>query len=199
MSDWQADTAREEFVALRATIRDRSALRVVIFLLAVAAWGIALGNQTTLIPLPIASLVPLLLLAAGVEAVASLHVGVERIGRYVQARFESDPAPHGIGPAWERTMMDWGQRFPRTGTDPLFSVIFLLAVLLNYIPVYLAVGVWTTPAGLVAVLHGFAIWRILYVRAWARRQRGADLARFRELLAPRPAERGRDSAGNPKF
>ena len=182
MSDSQADTAREEFAALRATIRERGTLRVGIFLASLAAWAIADVATAALITLPIASLVPLLLLAAGAEAVASLHLGVERIGRYVQARFESTPAPNEAGPAWERTMMAWGQRFPRTGTDPLFSVVFLLAVLLNYVPVALTAVAPEMVA--LALPHGFAVWRILHLRAWARRQRAEDLARFQELIAP---------------
>jgi hypothetical protein len=42
------------------------------------------------VTLPVASLIPLVVLAGGFEAIASLHLGVERIGRYVQVRFEGD-------------------------------------------------------------------------------------------------------------
>lgn len=76
--------------------------------------------------------------------------------------------------------MAWGARFPGTGTDPLFGIVFLLAALLNYLPVVLT-GI---PLEMVvyAAVHALFIWRVLHVRRWAARQRSEDLARFRQLL-----------------
>lgn len=178
MSDWERELAQEEFASLRATIRERGSLRVTLFLVTIIAWGAGVVATAAVLALPIASLLPLLVLAAGLEAVAALHIGVERIGRYLDARFDAS----GAGTAWEATAMAWGQRFPRTGTDPLFAVVFVLAVLLNYVPVALTAVLPELVA--LALPHGFLVWRITHLRAWARRQRAEDLARFRELLGP---------------
>ena len=42
----------------------------------------------TLQPVPLATLVPLLVLAAAFECVFALHVGIERVGRYLQVFYE---------------------------------------------------------------------------------------------------------------
>jgi hypothetical protein len=181
MSDLQWELAREEFASLRATIRQRGSLRVTLFLATIIAWGMAVAASATTATIPappIATLLPLLVLSAGLEAVAALHFGAERIGRYLEARFEA-AAP---GPAWEATTTAWGQRFPGTGTDPLFAVVFLLAVLLNAVPLALDAAIRPMLAAAQLLPHGLLLWRILHLRAWARRQRIEDLARFRELL-----------------
>src|SRR5581483_8305308 len=119
----------EEYTALRATIRERGSLRVTLFLATLFAWGGATIATAALAALPVAALLPLLLLAAGFEGVLSLHTGVERIGRYLQVFYEADAAC-----AWERTAMAYGKQFPG-GPDPLFSAHFALAAALNFVPV----------------------------------------------------------------
>src|SRR5919206_3462698 len=107
-----------------------------------ALWaGVAIAT-TASVALPIAALVPLLVLAAGFEAIYALHVNVERIGRYVQVFHEPDGG-------WEHVAMAFGQRFPGKGPDALFSGIFLIAAALNYLPVALG---GTTPELVVAGL-----------------------------------------------
>ena len=81
---------QDEYNALRATIRERGTARVCIFVAGVAAWTAATIATTALASSPVASLLPLLLLACVFETVFALHVGVERIGRYVQV------APPGV-------------------------------------------------------------------------------------------------------
>jgi hypothetical protein len=192
MSDSAGDFAREEYRALRATIRQRGNLRVVLFVATLVAWGAMVVALTATIELPLASLLPLLVLVAGFEAVASLHIGVERIGRYIQVRFERDSAPAesaaaGAGPAtqpeapaWERTAMAFGRHFPGTGTDPLFTVVFVLAAVLNFAPVILT-GAPPELAWIGAV-HAVFVIRLFRVRNFAARQRGEDLVRFQKLL-----------------
>jgi hypothetical protein len=183
MSDSAQDLAAEEFRALRATIRERGSLRAVLFLATFGLWAALLVATVSVVALPAASLVPLLVLAAGFETVAALHIGVERIGRYLQVRYEADTATDAAGPrngpSWERTAMAWGQRFPGTGTDPLFGALFLIATVANYA----AAAIGALPAELVAlaVFHGLFVLRIFRVRAWAGRQRGEDLERFRTV------------------
>lgn len=188
MSDSTRELAREEFVALRATIRERGNLRLVLFVATLGIWGALLVATVAVIGLPVASLIPLLTLAGGFEAVATLHIGVERIGRYIQVKHEADAAARQSGgPAWEQTAMAWGLRFPASGIDPLFATIFLSATALNYASV-----AWTAVAAeLVAlgVLHALFIARIVRVRAWAARQRTEDLDRFRGLISAEPPNR----------
>jgi len=164
----------EEYAALRATIRERGSLRVTLFLATLFAWGGATIATAALAALPVAALLPLLLLAAGFEGVLSLHTGVERIGRYLQVFYEADAAC-----AWERTAMAYGKQFPG-GPDPLFSAHFALAAALNFVPVLLAdpVRVEWSVVGLMHVLFGI---RIVAARRSAGRQRAMDLERFERL------------------
>ena len=83
-----------------------------------------------------ATLLPLLLLAAGFEVVFGLHTAVERIGRYLQVFYEEDD-PSRLERSWERTAMAYGRTYPG-GSDPLFVAYFFLATLLNFVPVILA-------------------------------------------------------------
>ena len=83
--------------------------------------------------LPIASLFSLAILVAGFEAIHALHVGVERIGRYVQVYYESSEN----GPQWETTAMAIGPALPGGGVDPLFTVVFASAAIVNVIPALL--------------------------------------------------------------
>jgi hypothetical protein len=133
----------------------------------------------------IAALLPLVVLAGGFEAVASLHLGVERIGRYIQVRYEGEiPGAARTPLTWEQAAMAWGRRFPGTGTDPLFGVIFYLATALNFVPVALT-GVAPELAAL-ALAHLLFATRVWRVRALAAQQRVEDLARYQELLIVEP-------------
>lgn len=166
-----------EFAALRATIRERGTRRVTLAAVVFIAWAaLAIGVQTWW-ALPLATLFPLLVLAAGFEAVFALHVGVERIGRYLQIEYETGPG----APAWEHTAMRFGRvPAPASGrVDPLFSVIFLLAVALNFAPVVLMAAGHPGGAAELTVfgaLHAALLTRILLARSYASRQRALDLA-----------------------
>src|SRR5207253_4116872 len=92
----------EEYRALRETIRERGTARVWVFLAGLVAWGALTIATAALAALPIATLLPLLVLAAAFEAVFSLHLGVERIGRYLQVFFEEDAG-------WEHRAMAIGR------------------------------------------------------------------------------------------
>jgi hypothetical protein len=139
------------------------------------AWAALIMATAALATLPVATLLPLLVLVAIFEAVFSLHVGVERIGRYIQVFLEEE---HG----WEHTAMAFGRPLRGTRVDPLFSLCFLLATVLNFVPVLLAepvpIELWV-----VGALHLFVMVRIVLARRSAARQREADLKRFLELKA----------------
>jgi hypothetical protein len=169
----------EEYRALRATIQQRGSVRVCLFLAALVAWGAATIATAALAALPVATLLPLLLLAAGFEAVFSLHTGVERIGRYLQVFYgdgESTPSAR----EWERTAMAYGAAYPRVGSDPLFSLYFIVATVLNFVPVILAEPVQIEVI-VVGAAHVLLIVRILVARHAAAGQRVRDLERFQRI------------------
>jgi hypothetical protein len=168
----------EEFKALRATIRERGSLRIWLFYLVLATWSAATIATAALAALPVATLLPLLLLAAGFEVVFHLHTAVERIGRYLQV-FYDDPDGSVPGRAWEQAAMTYGRLYPR-GPDPLFSVFFALATILNFVPVILAEPV-QIDVSVVGAIHLLFVARILVARRAAARQRATDLDRFERL------------------
>src|SRR5262245_27009434 len=91
---------QEEYSALRATIRERGTARVWLLTIGVITWA-ALALVTVALALPpVAALLPLLVLVATFEGVFALHVGVERIGRYLLV-FHGDE--------WERTAGTFGR------------------------------------------------------------------------------------------
>ena len=166
----------DEYVALRATIRERGTVRVVLLSGAIAVWAVLVLAIAAAVPIPAAALVPLLVLVAAFEAVNSLHVGVERVGRYLQI-FHED--------GWEDTAMAYGQRFPGGGTDALFAAVFWMAAAVNLFPLLLV-----TPAieevVPIALAHLLFMARVLQARRRSADQRARDLDRFRTLAAGRP-------------
>lgn len=165
----------EEYRALRDTIRERGTARVWVFLGGIVAWGALTIATAALASLPIATLLPLLVLASAFEAVFSLHVGVERIGRYVQVYLEE-------GAGWEHVAMRFGRPFRGGSIDPLFASHFMIATVLNFVPVLLA-----EPVQIEVVVVGFAhvlfVVRILAARHAASVQRAKELERFQQLRA----------------
>lgn len=167
-----------EFDALRATIRERGTARMILLPVTLALWaGVAVATWAA-VAIPIASLLPLLVLAAGFESIYALHVNVERIGRYIQVFHES-------AGGWEHVAMRFGQRFPGRGPDALFSTLFLIATALNYLPV--ALGGSTPELVVGGILHLVLAFHIGTARRRASRQRKLDLEHF-EALKAEPAE-----------
>jgi hypothetical protein len=168
----------EEFRALRATIRERGSQRIYLFFAATVAWAAATIATAALAALPVAAVLPLLLLAGGFEAIFQLHTGVERIGRYLQV-FYGEMETSEPGRDWERVAMAYGQAY-RGGSDPLFAGYFALATLLNFVPVLLAepVRLEVTVVGTVHLLFFLRLW---IAKRAASRQRLTDLERFRRI------------------
>jgi hypothetical protein len=169
------DTALEEYTALRATISQRGSVRTCVFVLGLAIWCMV-AVAATFISIPLITMLPLVLLAGTFEAVFALHVGVERIGRYLQV-FHQD--------RWEQTAMAFGAPLAGTGTDPLFIVFFGLATMCNFAPVLLVDPVRIEIAMLGGV-HALFIARLVVARRVAGRQRAADLERFRQIKQAGP-------------
>ena len=171
-------TSREqdEYQALRATIRERGTARVCVFAGGIAAWAAATIATAALASTPVATLLPLLVLASVFEAIFALHVGVERIGRYIQVFHEADEA----GARWEHAAMAFGRPAGAAATDALFTVPFLLAVLFNAAP---ALTLEPTRVELLFVggAHALCVLRLLVARQVSGKQRGIDLERFQQL------------------
>ena len=168
-----------EFAALRATIRERGTVRLIITWATFVLWAALLLAAIVWAIVPAAFLAPLLVLAAGFEAVLAIHTGVERIGRYLQVFFEGDVAGAPGSGGWETTAMTFGQRFPG-GPDPLSSVLFVLAAVLNGV-LGVSGGVPAEQIG-VGVFHAAFVIRVIAAGRRAGRQRAQDLERFRALL-----------------
>ena len=178
---------QDEYSALRATIRERGTARVYVFTAGIAAWAAAAIATAALAATPVAALLPLLVLAAAFEGVFALHVGVERIGRYLQVFYETNPpAPPGLPalPSWEHAAMAFGRPKGAATADALFSAIFLLAALFNIMP---ALILEPQRAELVFVggAHALFVLRLLVARHAASTQRAIDLERFQQLRRDR--------------
>lgn len=173
------DPALYEYAALRATIRERGTTRIWLFWTGIVAWATLTVTVAAIFSLPVASLIPLLTLAATFEAVYAIHVTVERIGRYLQV-FVEEPSGAPRLPAWERTAMAFGHPYPGASIDPLFVGIFLVATFLNLIPVLLAEPTRVEIA-MIGGVHALFVARVLVARQQAARQRALDLARYTEL------------------
>ena len=136
-------------------------------------WAGAAIATAAVITTAISTLIPLMILAAGFEAMFALHVNVERIGRYLQVFHEQDGG-------WEGVASRFGARFPGTAPDPLFAQLFVLGASVNFLPAAL----WAEEPleiGIIAVLHLVLIYRVRMARVAATRERAADLQRFEQL------------------
>lgn len=168
-----------EFNALRQTIASRGTVRVVLLVVTLLGWSILSIVLLLFSPLPVATIYTLAVLAAGFEGIHALHVGVERIGRYLQVYFEGEPG----GPRWETTAMAVGPALPGGGVDPLFTVLFTSAAVLNVIPA-LSPQPAAIEIGVIGVLHLGFIVRVIRARGAAARQRAVELESFRALKSP---------------
>ena len=175
----------EEFRALRATIRERGSLRLIVTLITFSAWAAAILTTSVLLPFTLFSLVPLTVLAAGFEATFALHTGVERIGRYIQIHHE--PATAGQA-HWERTAM----RFAGSsgGVRPLMPALFIAAGLLNLtLGVISGLDAETGPLAQdllavapVAALHAGFLVRVVMAQRFSDTQRERDRREYERLL-----------------
>jgi hypothetical protein len=172
-----------EYRALRDAITTRSHLRAGLALAGFVAWAALLAAVLVAIPVPLAAVLPLMLLVITFEVIRPLHFGAERIGRYVQVFYEeAGSGPDGPleAPAWERAAMRFGAAVPGAAGHPLFVPLFALADAVNFLAVVLP-GPLTIEIGWMAVPHvAFLIWLLRADHAM-RTQRETDLARYRAL------------------
>jgi hypothetical protein len=170
--------ADEEYRALRRTIALRGTVRMALLPFTVAAWSLLAWAVLVFAEIPWATVFPLAVLIAGFESVHALHVGVERIGRYVQVYYETEAE----GPKWETTAMAVGPALPGGGTDPLFSAVFIVTVLGNLVPL-LTMRTSPTERLVLGALHAAVIARVVRARGAAARQRAVELESYRAIKA----------------
>ena len=111
----------------------------------------------------------------------ALHVGAERIGRYLQVYYEDAPD----APRWETTAMAVGPALPGGGIDPLFSVVFISATLANLIPAFTP-GPTRLELAFLLPLHLAVVVRIVRARGAAARQRAVELESYRAIKTQTP-------------
>jgi hypothetical protein len=168
----------DEFRVLRQTIAVRGTVRMVLVPVTLFGWALLAGALVIFSEWPIAALLSLGVLVGGFEAIHALHVGVERLGRYIQVYYETETS----GPRWESTAMRLGPGLPGGGVDPLFTVLFVCATLANLITVFIPPPP-VAEAALPLILHSAFIVRVVRVRRAAARQRGNELEMFKRVRA----------------
>ena len=166
-----------EYSVLRQTIAGRGTARMVLVPVTFIGWAALSLILATWGGHPLSTLFPLLVLAAGYEAIHALHVGTERVGRYLQVYYEADPD----GPRWETTAMAVGPALPGGGIDPLFSVAFVCGTVLNLWPGFL-LEPNPIELGVLLAAHAVPLLRIVRGRLAASRQRAVELESFKALL-----------------
>jgi hypothetical protein len=178
-------TIREaEFTALRRTIAARGTVRVVLAVTVVVAWATLASIQGLYSDLPLLAMIPLTVLVGGFEAVWALHVGVERIGRFIQVAYES-----GHGASWETSAMRAAPGLAGSGADPLFALVFAVASLVNLGVAFVA-GPTPIEVVLLFAAHAALLLRLARARMVAGRQRRADLEAFTAIRPPGEAASG---------
>ena len=179
----EIDLSRAEYEALRATIRERGTARMGVLVIGFAAWGaLALALRLSEFEGAVA-LVPFLVLVATFEINFFIHIGVERIGRYIQVFHEERAGATG----WETIAMKFGARSPSGAPrlDPLFSLLFFAAVTINFLSSF---GVAESGPAWIAVslvAHLAFNYRIVRARRISTSQRANELEHFRSLANER--------------
>jgi hypothetical protein len=170
-----------EYAILRNTIAVRGTVRMALLPVTLVSWSAIAVVLMLWSDTPVAVIFPLAILVAGFEAIHALHVGVERVGRYIQVNYESLPD----APQWESTAMRVGPALPGGGIDPLFTVVFASAAFANLAPAAISAPS-RVEYGVLALLHIVFIVRVVRARGAAARQRAVDLETFKALRSQAP-------------
>lgn len=165
-----------EFRVLRDTIAWRGTVRMALVPMVLLGWALIWTLLVVNGRTGFSIVVPLVVLAGGWEAVYALHVGVERIGRYLQVAYEGPD-----GPLWESTAMRLGPGLPGGGVDPLFTRAFALAAAANLLPAVPRTAGQVFWFLIALAIHGVFVARLLRARRAAARQRALDLESMRTV------------------
>jgi small neutral amino acid transporter SnatA (MarC family) len=176
-----------EYDSLRTAIRVRATLAPALLIVVMVGWAALTLWVFTTDVVSAATLVPLMVLAAGYEALYAVHVNAERLARYLQVAYEQPIAsesatPLTATPQSETTSLYYRQRFSSIGSNALFSALFILATLVNYVPAAVS-GTVEELVG-IGVAHVLFAVRIIMTGRRAARVRSEDLERARTLVNP---------------
>jgi len=156
----------DDHQVLRVTIQQRDTARMVLIPLIFIGWAATAVATAAVITVAVSTLVPLLILVAGFEAVFALHVNVARISQYLKVNHATE--------GWQAA--DFYHRGGRKGPDPLFSRLFVLATSVNFLPA--ALGWENLPElTILAALHLLFINRVRLGRAFAATENAEKAAR----------------------
>jgi len=159
----------------------RGTVRVALLPATLLGWALVAVLLLLFGELPAAVIFPLAVLVGGFEGIHALHVGAERIGRYLQVYYEDAPE----APRWETTAMAVGPALPGGGIDPLFTVVFIGATLANLIPAFTP-GPTRPELAVLLPLHFAFIVRVVRARGAAARQRAVELESYRAIKSQTP-------------
>ena len=176
------DLRETEYGVLRQTIATRGTMRMVLFPVVMLGWAGLAASMMAFADLPVLAIFSLGVLVGGFEAIHALHVGVERIGRYVQVFYEGSID----APRWETTAMAVGPALPGGGIDPLFTLVFASATVVNMIAAMVP-HVTRLELMVVVGLHLAFVIRLARARGAAARQRAVELETFKAIKAQAPA------------
>ena len=156
----------DEHHVLRVTIQQRDTARMVLIPLIFIGWAATAVATAAVITVAVSTLVPLLILVSGFEAVFALAVNVARISHYLKVNQATE--------GWQAA--DFYHRAGRKGPDPLFSRLFVLATSVNFLPA--ALGWENLPElTILAALHLLFINRVRLGRAFAATENAEKAAR----------------------
>jgi hypothetical protein len=172
------DLEVREYSSLRRTIQQRGTLRAALLVATIGVWAALWVVILVVLAVPVATVGPLVVLFAGFEAVFAVHMGVERVGRYLQVAYEEAREM----PLWETLSMRYSTAFTGAGLDPLFLAVFATAGLVNTLPAVVS-GATVPELVVLGGLHGVWLLRLAVARQMVRQQRAVDLDRFRTLLS----------------
>jgi hypothetical protein len=174
--------SKAEYTVLRQTIASRGTVRMILLPVTLLGWSALMLAIFIVGAAPVTSLVSLAVLVGGFEAIHALHVGVERIGRYLQVYYESESG----SPRWESTVTAIGPALPGGGIDPLFSFVFVGVAFVNIIPALLP-SPTRLELAVVGIVHIGFVARVVRARGAAARQRAVELESFRAVHAQQGA------------
>ena len=153
----------------------RGTVRIVLLLVTLLGWSALPWCCCSSAALPVAALFTLAVLAAGFEAIHALHVGVERIGRYLQVYLRDGRPMARVG---NHRHGRSARRSPAGASTRSSRCVFASAAVLNLIP---ALVPEPTPIELecCSALHLAFLIRVVRARGAAARQRAVELETFR--------------------
>lgn len=175
----QSALAAHEYASLRQAIAQRGQMKATVALVGLLGWAALWLAGFVLLSDVRVTAVSLAVLWATFEIIRPLHIGAERLGRYLQVFYEVP----GQLPAWEHTAMALGASVPGAAGHPMYIPLFVGATLLNATALWVD-GPLTFEGALMLGPHLALLWWLWRADRAMRVQRVDDLARLQALGPP---------------